>query len=116
MIHRPYDPADAEALAPLLDSIGRELEQRNARLTEIEARQGQLRASRAPRNGRRQSAELRQLDGEVSLQRRELRRCHDELEALGCSVVGTAPLTVRIPTSVGGAPRSQVWQHGQTDD
>ncbi len=116
MIHRPYEPADAEALAPLLDSIGRELEQRSTRLLEIEARQDQLRTSRAPRNGRRQAAELRQLEGEVSLHRRELRRCREELEGLGCSVVGTTPLTVRIPTSVGGAPRSQVWQQGQATE
>jgi len=116
MKNRVYDPADAEALAPLLDSIGRELEERAARLAAIEARRLEL--DGAPRHDLWTVAELRNLEGEASSQRRELRHCREELERLGCSVVGTTPLTVRIPTRVGNADRSRVWQHGRepTDD
>lgn len=105
MKHDPYDPAQAEALAPLLDSIGRELEERGARLAEIEARLGKPQGLGA-------TQELRHLETEASAQRRELRHCRGELEGLGCSVVGTTPLTIRIPTRVGNARRSLVWQHG----
>ncbi len=104
MKHYPYDPAHADALAPLLDSIGHELEERGAQLTAIEARIEPLRASG------RTTDELRGLEGEAAVQRRELRHCRDELEQLGCSVVGTTPLTIRIPTRVGDARRSRVWQ------
>lgn len=107
MKHPRYEPADAEALAPLLDSIGREIEERVPKLAKLEARVAALRASPF------YSAELRVLEAEGSSHRRELRHCHAELEALGCSVVGTTPLTIRIPTRVDGATRSQVWQHGQ---
>lgn len=110
MINRSYLPADAKALAPLLDSIGRELEDRGARLAELESRIERLQA------GPRRMKELKQLESEAAEMRRELRHCREELERLGCSVVGTTPLTVRIPTRVGDAHRSLVWQHGQEDD
>lgn len=104
MVARRYEPADAEALAPLLDSIGREIAERGPRLAEIEARLDELRQSPFP------AEERPALERELSLERRELRRCHAELERLGCSVVGTTPLTIRIPTRVDGASRSLVWQ------
>ena len=43
--NRSYEPSDAEALAPLLDSIGHELEERSSRLVEVEARIATLRGS-----------------------------------------------------------------------
>lgn len=101
--HR-YAPAAADALAALLRSIGREIEERTARAAELEERLGALRASPFSRD------ERREIDAELALQRRELRHCRSELRALGCSVVGTTPLTIRIPTRVGGARRSRVWQ------
>lgn len=104
---RRYEPADAEALAPLLDSIGRELEERGKLLEELEAQMKELRSSPFP------AQELPALEADAAHQRRELRHCLEELERLGCSVVGTTPLTIRIPTRVDGARRSLVWQHGQ---
>ena len=104
MKHR-YAPADAEALAPLLDSIGRELAERGARLTAVEGRIAALRSSPFF------TAELGPLEAEAADLRRELRHCHEELERLGLSVVGTAPLRVRIPTEVAGSKRSLVWKH-----
>ena len=106
MKHRRYAPADAETLAPLLASLGRELEERGRRLAEIEARIGALHASPF------YSPELRELEAEASIQLRELRHCREELERLGCSVVGTTPLTIRVATRVDGTSRSRVWRHG----
>jgi uncharacterized protein DUF2203 len=104
--HR-YAPADAKALAPLLDSIGRELVERGVRLAELETRIAELRASPF------YADELHQLEAEAAEHRRALRLCRAELEQLGCSVVGTSPLTVRIPTRIGKSNRSLVWQHGR---
>ena len=56
------------------------------------------------------------LVAEAALNRREMRLCRLELERLGCSVLGTMPLTIRIPTQVGAKKRSLVWQHGQDPD
>lgn len=104
MNQRRYAPADARALAPLLDSIGRELEERGARLTELESQVSARRASPF------YDEELPELEAEIAIHRRELRHCREEVERLGCTVVGTKPLTIRIPTRVGGASRSLVWQ------
>jgi Uncharacterized conserved protein (DUF2203) len=101
--HR-YAPADADALAPLLRSIGRELVERTALTVELERRLAELRASPFF------SDERRGLEAELALQRRELRHCRAELQALGCSVIGTTPLTIRIPTRVGNVRRSRMWQ------
>lgn len=101
-----YDRADAEALSPLLDALVRELEERAARLEELEARIRELQASPF------YSEELRELEAEGAVHRRELRHCHQELEGLGCSIVGKAPMTIRIPTRRGNTTRSLVWQTG----
>jgi hypothetical protein len=101
--HR-YDLAAADALAPLLRSIGREIEERDAHVRTLEVRRSELLASPF------YSDELRALEAELACHRRELRHCHDELESLGCSVVGTTPLTIRIPTRVDGARHSRMWQ------
>jgi hypothetical protein len=101
-----YEPADARALAPLLASIGRELDERGKRMAELEARLEELHASPF------YDARGIELEAEAATHRRELRHCHEELVRLGCSVVGTTPLTIRIPTRVGGASRSLVWQAG----
>lgn len=106
MIRAPYDPADAEALTPLLDSIGSELEERGDRIAEMEERIAELRASPF------YSEEIHLLEAECALHRRELRHCIKELERLGCSIVGTTPLTIRIPTRNGKRTRSLVWQQG----
>lgn len=107
MIRSSYLPDDAEALAPLLHSIGRELEERGARLAELETGMDELK--RSPFF----ESKLRDLQAEAAEQRRALRECRKELDRLGCSVVGTAPLTIRIPTREGDARGSLVWQQGQ---
>jgi uncharacterized coiled-coil protein SlyX len=104
MNERHYAPADAKALAPLLASIGRELEERGMQLTELEKRMRELRASPFFDEA------LHELEAEAATQRQALRHCREELERLGCRLVGTQPLTIRIPTRVGGAKKSVVWQ------
>ena len=108
MRHHPYEATAAKALLPLLDSIRRELEERGETLARIEERIDSLAHGPCSRE-----AEQRFLLAEASAERRELRRCHRELERLGCSVLGTKPLTIRIPTVEGATKKSLVWQHGR---
>jgi hypothetical protein len=105
---RSYAPEDAKALAPLLDSIVHEIEERTALLESIEADLAEFRES--PFLEQNESS----LRAEAASQRRELRHCREELERLGCSVVGTSPMTIRIPTHEGSRHLSRVWQPGQT--
>jgi hypothetical protein len=106
MKRHPYAPADVKALTPLLGSISRELEERGEQLEALEVRLAELRNSTFSHD-----QELRALEAEASTHRRELRLCRAELEHLGCSVLGTTPLTIRIPTRVGSTRRSLVWRH-----
>jgi hypothetical protein len=109
-VRHPYDPKHARALAPLLDSISREIEERSLALEAIEGRLHELKQSPF------YSAESRALEAEAAAHRRELRLCRSELDRLGCTVLGTAPITIRIPTLVGKQRRSVVWQHLTADD
>ena len=108
-MRHPYDPRHARALAPLLDSISREIEERSLALEALEGRIHEL------KNSPFYAGELRALEAEVAAHRREMRLCHDELERLGCTVLGTTPITIRIPTLVGKKRRSLVWQHVADD-
>ena len=102
-----YDRNRAQELLPLLESIGREIRERNARLDLIERRMDALNEqSNADEN------RLHQLVAEAAQHRRGLRLAKQELERLGCSVVGTAPLTFRIPGDGGTAKHSFVWRTG----
>ena len=101
-----YDIRGANRLLPLLRSIGKEIEERTEALErleqEIEGLQPQSRVTQ----------ESRALIAEAASQRRELRHAREELQRFGCSVLGTAPLTIRIPGRVGEAKKSFVWQTG----
>lgn len=103
MKHKHYRKQEILGLLPLLGSIGREIEERTVSLAEIEA------LSDRPNPDR---DEMHNLIAEASAHRRGLRLSRLELERLGCSVVGTEPLTFRIPGRVGEAKHSFVWQAG----
>ena len=105
MKHSPYEPSRALELLPLLAAIGREIEERSLELERLEQRLERLSARPLAEPGR-----ARALVAAAAIQRRELRRCRAELERLGCSVVGTSPLTIRIPTLDGEAKKSLMWQ------
>jgi len=104
-VSTPYHPSSALSLLSLLASISRELDERGEAIAALETRLEDLvtRMDADP-------SEIRSLVAELSLHRREVRACHRELERLGCSVVGTTPLTIRIPTRTGKTRRSLVWQ------
>ena len=104
-----HDPSDTDALGPLLDSIAREVAERHSRLDRLEGRIATLRASPF------YASELGPLEADASTERRELRRCREEFERLGCAVIGTAPLTLRIPDRAGGK-QSRTWRPGRTSN
>ena len=81
----------AHRLDPLLRSISRELSERCSTLLALEAI---LDGPRSPRVVPRQRAVLR---AEMETQREALGRLQDEIEHLGCSILGLDPLTVCIP-------------------
>jgi hypothetical protein len=95
----------ARELLPLLSSIGREIEERTKLLEALDARIEQL-TSRTPSK----DVTLRLLVAEAAMQRRELRLARAELERLGCRVVGTDPVTIRIPGRIGSINKSFVWR------
>ena len=101
-----YDIRGANRLLPLLRSIGREIEERTEALQELEREIVSLPSNESP------TQRTRALVAEAATQRREIRRAREELQRFGCSVLGTAPLTIRIPGRVGEAKKSFVWQTG----
>ena len=104
--HASYERSDANRLLPLLRSIGREIEERTVALEALERRIG--RHPEFPRENPERGA----LVAEAATHRRELRRARSELQRFGCSVLGLAPLTIRIPGRDGEAKKSFVWQTG----
>ena len=101
-----YDQRHALRLLPLLGAIGLELQERTDALSKLEEEIELLESLPAP------GEELHKLVAEAAQHRRGIRLARRELERLGCSVVGTAPLTFRIPGRVGEAKHSFVWQTG----
>lgn len=106
MKNKTYDRRHANRLLPLLGAIGREIEERSEALNALEERIAALEAH--PRT----AEELQRAVAEAAEHRRGIRLAKRELERLGCSVLGTAPLTFRIPGRVGEALQSFVWQTG----
>lgn len=102
-----YERSDANAILPLLASIGREIQERSDRLDQLETSIEEQSSMPAP-----DPEELHRLLAEAATQRRGLRLAKQELERLGCSVVGMEPLTFRIPGRVGRAKHSFVWRTG----
>ncbi len=102
-----YDRTRANELLPLLESIGKEIRERSLKLTAIELRLEELEGLPSADEN-----EIHLHVAEASQHRRALRLAKQELERLGCSVVGTAPLTFRIRGEEGTQKTSFVWQTG----
>jgi septal ring factor EnvC (AmiA/AmiB activator) len=83
---------DAERLLPLLRSIGREIRDRSR---VIDAQEERLAALSETRDEHR--LEIAQIESELSLNRRELRRIERELAELGCDLDADHPLRILIP-------------------
>ena len=109
MKHKTYNRRHATQLLPLLGAIGREIQERSHTLAALEERIEQLESRDHEKHG---NEELQRLVAEAATHRRGIRLAKRELDRLGCSVVGTAPLTFRIPGRVGEAKHSFVWQTG----
>lgn len=103
MTKHHYRRDQLQSLLPLLRSITREIEERSAALTELEENLEALSGN---------PDETREVVAQIATHRRQLRLAQRELERLGCSIVGTTPLTVRIPGRIDGSDRSFVWQRG----
>ena len=101
-----YDRTSAARLIPLLCSIAREVAERTASLERLEA------ALEFASNDR----QARFLVGEAATQRRELRHAEAEVARLGCSILGTQPVTFRIPVETDLKPRSLVYQVREGDE
>ena len=103
-----YDRKRAKKLLPLLRSIAREMQERTRALNLLERRMEMLAEDPYPDRN-----EVNNLVAEIATHRRELRQVEKELRELGCSVVGTEPLTIRIPGQIGNGRLSFVWQQGE---
>ena len=112
MTNITYDQKRASSLLPLLGAIGREIQERAAALARLERQIEALTATPYSDSDETLSGVLHSKLAEASAHRRGLRLARQELERLGCSVVGTEPLTFRIPGRVGEANHSFVWQTG----
>jgi hypothetical protein len=100
--HR-YDPERASALLPLLRSITAELRERSETIDALERELSTLGMSRRTRERRGD------LEGALSVQRRELRVAHRELERLGCQLDADHPLRVLIPGVDGDLDHGFAW-------
>ena len=104
MVSKRYEQTQIIRLLPLLESIGREIQERSEALERVEARIEELSRSRDTiRQAQDEGAE-------ASAHRRGLRLARREIDRLGCSVVKLRPLTFRIPGRVGKDTRNYVWQ------
>jgi len=106
MKNQQYGMKEIQGLLPLLASIGREIDERSQQLESVLSALDELGTSDAD------DSQARLLVAEAANHRRELRHAREELGRLGCSVVGTSPLTFCIPGKQGNHTRSVVWQTG----
>ena len=83
---------DAERFLPLLRSVGREIRERTRAIDGLEEQLTTLSEDRALHH-----AAIAQVEAELSMQRRELRRVERELSDLGWSRDADHPLRIRIP-------------------
>ena len=102
-----YDRNLAKELLPLLEAIGREIRERSEALERHEQKIELESKVAFP-----SETKVHGLVAQAASHRRGLRHVKEEIEQLGCSVVGTEPLTIRIPGRVGEAKHSFVWQTG----
>lgn len=100
-----YDKKRATELMPLLRSISREIQERSVELDRIEELLARAEAGKRVHD-------LSNLVASAATHRREIRLARRELDRLGCSIVGTEPLTIRIPGQRGSQRRSFVYQTG----
>ena len=97
---KPLDLPTVRRIQPLLASIAREIDEREHTVRALEERLEEL-----TKQPLADAYEVRRLAAEAALNHRELRAARAELDALGCSVIGLEPITLRVPGpgGVGGS-------------
>lgn len=100
-----HERREAERITPLILAIGREIDERYRALLELGR---ELRA--ADRRGPAGRADSERIRASMATEKRELRRVERELAGHGASIVGTAPLTLRVGMSERDRPRSLLLQ------
>jgi len=101
-----YDEQRALQLVPLLRSITNEIQDRAQAIDRLEHRLDSV--TRTARSASRTDA-LREIEGNLSENRRELRMAKRELERLGCALDEDHPLRVLIPGTNGELDHGYAW-------
>lgn len=96
---------EAERITPLILAIGREIDERYRSLLDLGR---QLRA--AERRGPHGADDWKRIRASMTTEKRELRRVESELAGHGASIVGTAPLTLRVGMDMPHRRRSLLLQ------
>ena len=100
----PPPVARPQLLGPFLQSIAREIVERDWALQRIERELNEL-----ERLKQEDSAPALQLMAESAVHRRELRRANAEIRALGCMLLSRRPPTIYIPER-GSGRAGWLWQ------
>ncbi len=88
---RAYRKDEAERLRPLLESIAREIEERDRSILILSRSLHRMRSTGAD------SLLHANAVAELAQHKRELRRAHEELTRLGCELDPALPQLVRVP-------------------
>ena len=97
MKQKTFERAEAERMAPLLQSMTQEIRERTRTLAGLERRLGVLEGYQGPAA----RAEVGQLRSQVSTQARELRQVRKEVERLGLAIDDGPPPSIVVPGNQG---------------
>jgi hypothetical protein len=106
-----YDERHAEALVPLLRSIMHEIQERGRAITRLERRREILTSAEGAYDRQNRMSDV---EGRLSIHRREMRLAMRELERLGCALDQDDPRRVRIPGRDGKLEKGYSW--GPSDE
>jgi len=104
---KKYRPREAAKLLLLLQSIGREIQERSAAVHRLDAMVRALSVS-----PRVHADEIGSLRADIAGHKRELRHSFRELERLGCQPAEDDPTTFLVSTSGDGESSDYAWKLG----
>ena len=106
-MNRSYDSRNADRLIPLLRSVQREVREREDQVRGLRVRMSNLPRTAASKD------ELRDLQAELAIHKREIRLSRKELGRLGCAIDEERPERVLIPGADGDLARGFAWSFGE---
>ena len=106
-MNRSYDSRNADRLIPLLRSVQREVREREDQVRGLRVRMSNLPRTAAAKD------ELRDLQAELAVHKREIRLARKELGRLGCAIDEERPERVLIPGADGDLARGFAWSFGE---